>query len=139
MSNGKDKDSNAISRIFWNRRQGAEHLMPSLSSPFSVFGNTVNSTYTGSKQWNQSIPDKRVQQDWGVRTTLSLHRSHCLLFLSRSHKLSGLLGLLPSMSCYPCPQVIEQVSQTWFNFLHGTFHFQEMLLFMYLHIHYLPH
>ena len=103
ISDGKQEDSNAISRIFLNRRQGAGHLMPSCSSPFPVFGNRVNNTYIGSKQWNQSIPDKRAQQDRGVRTTLSLHGSHCLLFLSRSHKLSGLLGLLPSTSCYPCP------------------------------------
>ena len=137
-SDGKDEDSNAISRIFLSRRQRAGHLMPSCSSPFPVFGNRVNNI--GSKQWNQSIPDKRAQQDPGVRTTLSLHGSHCLFFLSRSHKFSGLLGLLPSTSCYPCPtKVLGQVSQTWFYFLHGTFCFHEMLLFMYLHIHYPPH
>lgn len=149
ISDGKEEDSNAISRIFLNRRQGAGHLMPSCSSPFPVFGNRVNNTYIGSKQWNQSIPDKRAQQDRGVRTTLSLHGSHCLLFLSREvTAYSSCLEATNSLDFWasyhprpvtPAPQVLGQVSQTWFYFLHGTFCFHEMLLFMYLHIHYLPH
>ena len=49
MSSGNDEDGNAISRILGNRRQETGHLTHHFSFPFSIFGNRVNNTNTGSK------------------------------------------------------------------------------------------
>ena len=119
-------------QLFQESSGTGDILTPSLSAPSSVLltGSLIHSLdQNGGIRMSQRT---EPQLDSGRENQhVATGRSCCLSSLSRTHRLTGLPGLVPPPPQAPCPldllgsahiSLREARLMTWLYFLHGTFH-----------------